>query len=483
MKETGFIRTIIAAALALSLGPGCGAPELTLSADRLTISAGGIDFAQLTALVTNGDEPMGAGKKVTWDATGGSFSASVADTVYQEVSTDGEGKALLKLYSGKSQGKATVTASYYDEPSGLTPTDSISITFGAPSGKNNPVDGKLRLTCDAANIAALRTPTPNIKVTCTLTAQSRTGSVIPASALKAELMAEAGSIKATNDSYSGKKVYVYSPKGGNPTPKEVDRDSSLGEPGYKDGNGRSRNPRDGLVTIVAVVPGEEAFTDTNGNGKYDQGEPFIDAPEPFLDLDDNDTKDPNEKYIDSDGNGKWDKANGKWDGSTKIMALNKILWTGAVDSSNRTSRIKTSTGDTKIADGGQLELTAFLLDANMNPVAAFSANSDYIEWTLNSGNSDATSNDPTEETLRNKLGFKFDTTASNERKRWKIITNSFSPPTYKYTVEDYSKDTKTNPKAFSVSVKAYLTPGPQGEGYFVTQITDRIKDKLSGTCD
>ena len=473
--------SVIAAVL---LSVGCGAPDLKLTADRLSISAGGIDFATLTALVLEGEDPKGGGATVSFTTTAGSFGTAAAAATTQDVSTSADGKAVLKLYSATTQGKANVTASYYDEPSGVTATDSLSITFGAPSGKNNPVDGKFRLSCDAVNIAALRSPTPDIKVTCTISAQSRSGTTIPASALKPTFMTEAGSITETDDYYSGKRVYLYSPKGGNPTPKDVDRDSNLGEPGYTDKNGKARNPRDGLVTIVAVVDGEEAFTDTNGNGKHDDTEPFIDAPEPFLDMDDDDTWDPAEQYTDVNGNGKWDKANGKWDASTKIIAMYKILWTGALDSSTTTSKISGSGTSNAIKDGGQMDVTARLQDANKNPPAAFAANSDSLEWALNAGSSDATTSDSTTVTLKNQLGFSFDTTASNERKRWKIIANSFTPTTYKITVSDYYPgDTVKTPVAFSVGVKAYLTPGPKESGYYVNQVTDKIDDKLNGTCN
>ena len=479
------ISIIALLASATLFGVGCGEPELKLTADRLIISAGGIDFTTLTALVLKGeDEPYGAGAKVAFNTTSGSFGTASSATLDQYVSTTADGKAVIKLYSSKDQGKANVTAEYYDEASGITSTGSLSITFGPPTGKNNPVDGKFRLTCDAVNIAALRAPTPDIKVTCGVSAQSSAGTTIPASALKPTFMTEAGSITPTTDSYSGKIVYLYSPKGGNPTPKNVDRDSNLGEPGYQDKNGLSRNPRDGLVTIVAVVDGEEAFTDTNGNGKHDPTEPFIDAPEPFLDEDDDDTKDAAEKYTDVNGNGKWDKANGKWDAKVKIMAMFKILWTGALDTSTSTSKISGSGTNNAIKDGEQMDITARLQDINKNPVAAFSANSDTLEWTLNAGSSDAYTSDSTSVTLKNVLGFSFDSTASNERKRWKIIPNSFTPPKYKITVSDYypNDGTKT-PVAFSVAVKAYLTPGPQETGYFVNQVTDTITEKFNGTCN
>ena len=39
----------------------------------------------------------------------------------------------------------------------------------------------------------------------------------------------------------------------------------------------------GRTTIIATVLGEESFTDSNGNGRYDDGEYFADLPEAFID--------------------------------------------------------------------------------------------------------------------------------------------------------------------------------------------------------
>ncbi len=95
------------------------------------------------------------------------------------------------------------------------------------------------------------------------------------------------------------------------------------------------NPRDGLVTIMAFVPGEEEFTDANGNGVYDVGEPFVDLPEPFVDGDDDGVRGAAEPFLDFDlpGNepGRHDGPNGRWDGRTIIWTETRQVWTGAPD--------------------------------------------------------------------------------------------------------------------------------------------------------
>lgn len=468
-------------ALLLGLAAGCGGEtEIRLRADKETISAGGIEAATITAEAVLGGDPAKSGTMITFETTAGSFDNAAALTSLTKA-CDAAGRAEVKLWSAQTQGSATVTASFSDSVSGASATSSMTIKFGPPSGTNMPVDGKFRMVCDAVNIGALREPVPDIKVTCTLSAQTRSGETIKASALSPQFLAEAGSLTTKDDYYTGERIVVYSPKGGSSTPKDVAADTKLAEPSYNDKNGKERNPRDGLVTLVAIIDGEEEFSDLNGNGKYDQGEPFVDASEPFVDLDDNDQWDPDEKYLDVNGNGKWDAANGKWDATTKIMALYKLLWTGPPDNSSKTSRIERLANDIK--QGGKLGLTAHVLDLNLNPVAAFGAkNSDYLEWTVTSSG-DAVCNDSLTPAMENALGFSFDKSASSERKRWKLLSNTFAPPTYQITVQD-SDPTDTYPaSSYSVSVTLHATPGPAGDSAYLSQLTETLEDKVQGTCD
>jgi hypothetical protein len=90
------------------------------------------------------------------------------------------------------------------------------------------------------------------------------------------------------------------------------------------------NPRDNLVSMIAVTAGEEGFSDDNNNGKQDGAEVFDDLPEPFVDSNDNGTYDADigEKFIDVDGNGTWTPKNGIWDANALIWVQERLLWTG-----------------------------------------------------------------------------------------------------------------------------------------------------------
>ncbi len=88
------------------------------------------------------------------------------------------------------------------------------------------------------------------------------------------------------------------------------------------------NPRDGLLTIIAIVNGEEGFVDLNGNGVYDSGEPFVDMGEPYIDANDNGTWEVGEYFVDVNGNGIWDPPDGQWNANTVNWVETQVLFSG-----------------------------------------------------------------------------------------------------------------------------------------------------------
>ncbi|MFP2961468.1 hypothetical protein ACLEPN_27580 [Myxococcus sp. 1LA] len=92
--------------------------------------------------------------------------------------------------------------------------------------------------------------------------------------------------------------------------------------------GITLNPRDNLVSLIAITSGEEEFVDLNNNGVWDTNEPFEDLTEPFVDSNDNGTWDEGERYVDTNGDGRWTGKNGTYDASTLIWVQERILWTG-----------------------------------------------------------------------------------------------------------------------------------------------------------
>lgn len=94
------------------------------------------------------------------------------------------------------------------------------------------------------------------------------------------------------------------------------------------GTNFQNNPRDNLVSMIAITSGEEGFTDFNNNGVCDGQEPFDDLTEPFVDANDSGTYEEGERFIDVNGNRVWDGKNGKWDANTLIWKQERLLWTG-----------------------------------------------------------------------------------------------------------------------------------------------------------
>lgn len=477
--------TLWAAGLAALTFGACSGTEIELTAEKTQVTAGGIDSTTITATVLRMGDPA-AGARVNFETTAGSFD-KVIEEDEREVTTNALGVATVQLYSAKRPTTATVTATFDDEVSSMTAVSSLSIDFVTAGGDALPLGERLRMDCDAVNIGALRTPTPDIRVTCRLTGETADNRIIPGGALDPELFAEAGTMVIGEDDDSGERVVFYSPRGGKASPRDVSYLEGAVEPNYVDDNGKSRNPRDGLVTLMAVVDGQEGFEDLNGNGLYDRGEVFFDAPEPFLDENDNGTHDATEPYVDVDGNGKWDAANGSYDLRTKIMALFKILWTGPLHNEqssfdSATSRIDIGEQATRMFDGGRLDMRAFALDRNLNPIAAFSEAGDELEWNVES-QGDAQAFGETDQTMQNAYGFEFDRAAETELLRWRITARSFLSQTYNLSLQDSRIGDEVNPTAYSVNVQVNVTPGRDTDGSFLEQLTEKILDEVKGLAD
>jgi hypothetical protein len=80
---------------------------------------------------------------------------------------------------------------------------------------------------------------------------------------------------------------------------------------------RSQAPRptNGRVTILATAVGEEGFDDTNGNGRFDDGESFNDLPEAWRDDDEGGTRGASEEFKDFNVDGNYDIADGFYNGT------------------------------------------------------------------------------------------------------------------------------------------------------------------------
>ena len=439
---------VLALAVLAFAAAGCDAlkaPTLTLEADRTTISAGGHEYAEITATVMNKGKAA-ANVEVEFATETGSFSTA-EDVTSQYVATNAQGLAVVRLYSPAVQGQSEVTAIYYDDESGLEASGRVTIAFGPPQAGNLPVAGKFHLVCAYQNLGAFRSGPPDIQVPCNLEAQTSKGDTLDIENLTVFFLAEAGTLESvTGEEYE----VLYKVIGGHGSP--VDVDPIAGEPNRIGTLGKTRNPRDGVVTLMAITQGGEAFMDLNSNGVRDDNEPFTDIGEPFLDVNDNGEFDDGEEFIDTDSDGEWTGPNGVYDATTFITAQDKVLWTGNLEEGAEVARLETSPDPPNISDGGSASLSIYLFDANLNPIAAYAENDDYLYLQESGGYIAFLPSD--EITLDDRLGMTFDDDGA-------ILQFLPSEARIQVTLSDYSPGYVEDPVVpYTVSVSMYTSPGP-----------------------
>ncbi|MFH1809233.1 MAG: invasin domain 3-containing protein [Pseudomonadota bacterium] len=258
------------------------------------------------------------------------------------VASDASGTVIAYLSAGVQAHPVRVIAEATDPRTGLTivvTSDSIPITTGLTSWTHS------WFVCEP-NGATLAPPASR---TCEAVLADRFSERVPGGTT-VQFRVESGNITptatVTGDGSAGGVSYLT----GTPPPSDT-RD--------KDGNLGTSNPIDRLVNMLAYTRGEEPFTDVNGNGIYDPGEPFLDFPEPFVDKQDNcernDATDPTDEYyvdptlypgnvadpyvvlrntdpfIDGNNDGHWNGPNAQWDDDTLLWFQEQTLWVyGAV---------------------------------------------------------------------------------------------------------------------------------------------------------
>lgn len=139
--------------------------------------------------------------------------------------------------------------------------------------------------------------------------------------------------------------------------------------------------RAGRSTVLATAIGEESFTDTNGNGSFDNGEVFADLAERFLDENENGVRDAFEPIYDFNNNSTYDAPDGDFNGvlcldtsgrcstntTTGIAVDNLIIMSG---SSPFVSPAPGSTLSPVIPALGTGAYTIIFGDLNGNPLPA-----------------------------------------------------------------------------------------------------------------
>jgi hypothetical protein len=259
--------------------------------------------------------------------------------------TNQQGLVVARVNSGGVIGSFSVHASV--PGANNTQIEVDSPTLGVRGAK--PANQGFTLQCLPVNIPAYISPAPPraISVDCSVKVVDRYNNPV-GSGIPVNFKTEAGSIPnsintvaydpTASNANEGTAVITFSTQGTFP-PRDVEPLAAIAdqfpfprnaEPRYTPPTSTLvRNPRDGLVTVVAYVAGEEFFDDNNANGTYDLGETFIDQGEPFVDSNDSNAWDVGEVYIDTNNDGSYTATNGRWDATATIWTEARLLYTGA----------------------------------------------------------------------------------------------------------------------------------------------------------
>lgn len=266
--------------------------------------------------------------------------------------TDDQGRVTATLYSGTVAGTVTVSI---DATAGGASTHLDSPTIPIVGAKAN--GSHVSVVCTPSNVAAFpgsdcQKSKLDQPITCTVALADRFNNVLGIAA-SVSMLSEGGTVGQPSSTpapgasgVSGQAQIKIQTLGG---VLPIDVPPQFGEPSRvvddltldPCGNGKSRvhNPRDGAVSVVAYTQGEEGYVDQNANGQHDDGEPFIDLAEPFIDADDSGDHNNDEDYKDVNGNNQWDGPNHQWDANTTIWAETRITFSdipqAVIDSANK----------------------------------------------------------------------------------------------------------------------------------------------------
>jgi len=298
--------------------------------------SGQVEVSAVTFMVKNSQgTPVQEAKSVLIELFGPGGGEYLEEEGQSEirVSTE-EGAARVNVHSGEIAGTVTLRATVITDSGTSLSTSSGIISIGG--GK--PTESHFSLSVSTLNLEGLAYDGIESQITVRLA--DRYGNVEVLKGTTVSFYSESGGIQRSaimDDKGCGSVIFRTQspiPHKTLPNANEIafmnQLNSLFGIPiDITDPN--SPNPRDGLCTIVAVVDGEEEFTDSNANGQYDPGESYDDTYDDiFLDKDDNSIigTDFEDLIIDRNGNLAFDGCNGQWDGNKKIYKTFNLLISG-----------------------------------------------------------------------------------------------------------------------------------------------------------
>lgn len=347
----------------------CGGATCTVMGIK---GSGFNEVAQVKFKVTDTQTKPVSGVSVTFSTMNLPFGTMVSLTG----TTDMLGEVVANVSTGNKIGSFSVHATLM---SGTMEADSPTIGIRGAKATNKGFS----FTCSPVNLDAYHSPTPplSFKPVCTIKLVDRFGNPV-GTGTSVAFKSEAGSIPnsaptqpfvpplGANEGYG---TVIFDTIGGPfpatdvaPLPADPAQFPypRAAEPSRTDG-ALTRNPRDGLVSIIAYVQGEEYFDDNNNNGVHDANEPFIDQGEPLVDNNDNGIWDPGETYLDTNNNNMWNGPNGFWDANTSIWAETRVLYTNFAEP-GLGNVAPTPWGP--VPKGGMQSVQVYMPDLNLNRV-------------------------------------------------------------------------------------------------------------------
>lgn len=264
-----------------------------VSASPVTIGLKGTGLAETSTVIfkvvdsTGGPRP-GVSVSFNLNTTVGGISLSPANAT-----TAADGTVQTVVSSGTQHTSVRVTAAIAS-PALSTQSSVLTVTTGLPASAG------FSIAVGAPSYASSGLACPNVE------AYGTDGVTVPVTVRLSD--------RYNNPAPDGTSV-AFNTNGGH----VVGACATPSAPGAADGTctvlWTSANPRPqlnsdipallaaGRATILATAIGEETFTDTNGNGYWDPGEPFVHLGEPYRDDNENNAYDSGEYFLDFNQNG------------------------------------------------------------------------------------------------------------------------------------------------------------------------------------
>lgn len=362
-----------------------------ISAEPQTLAlknSGGIDNATIQFLITDSNgqpqsgisvqfEMSGPGGGETIDSSGDSSPDQIA------VSSNNEGIAQVILQSGTVAGPVTIRATIDSETGSLIVESTVvSIGGGTPSAK------RFSVAAGQLNLPGLAFNGMTTDITAYLADRFGNYNVLAGTSVsficEQGLAVDTSSVSLIED---GTASVTLRTQGGQPEDVQPETwETQLVDYVYQTyGYLSEGHPRDGLCSVLVYTKGEEHFDDSDANGIYESeidgfGVDYDTIDDPFCDYNDNtrydgtDAADPEEIWLDTDDDGKWDEQNGVWDSNKYIFSNFKLLVTGS-------PLVGFNPTTFNVSNGGSVMIQVLVCDANLNRLSTGTS----ISLSINNG--------------------------------------------------------------------------------------------------